>query len=94
MSGQTHSIEEVDLGTLLSHQLRTPLSAVKWHTEMMLDGDTGQLTPDQRTYLEQIFVGYQQTAAVISELLQSLTAEADIQHNHGLITSIKEGETT
>jgi signal transduction histidine kinase len=70
---QTHNNQGMHIPTLLSHQLRSPLSAIKWHTEMMLDGDTGQLTVEQREYLEYIFSGYQQTAAMIDELLHNLT---------------------
>jgi signal transduction histidine kinase len=64
---------EVQIGTLLSHQLRSPLSVIKWHTEMMLDGDAGQLTVEQREYLEHIHAGYQQTAAMIDSLLRNIT---------------------
>lgn len=41
--------------SLASHQLRTPLASVNWYTEMLLDGDAGELTEDQHTYITEIF---------------------------------------
>lgn len=35
-----------ELLSIVSHQLATPVSAVKWNLEMMLDGDDGKLTKE------------------------------------------------
>lgn len=31
----------------IAHNLRTPLSVIRWHTEMLLAGDFGALSPEQ-----------------------------------------------
>jgi len=43
-----------ELLSIVSHQLATPISAVKWNLEMMVDGDMGELTKDQKEHLKTI----------------------------------------
>ncbi len=38
-----------------SHQLRTPLSVIRWCTVMFLDGMLGEISKEQRGYLEKIY---------------------------------------
>jgi PAS domain S-box-containing protein len=40
--------------SLASHQLRTPLSTIRWYTEMVLAGDMGEINEKQRKYIEEI----------------------------------------
>jgi len=40
--------------SITSHQLRTPLSSIRWYTEMMLAGDTGKLTERQTNFLNDL----------------------------------------
>lgn len=55
--------------SMASHQLRTPLTAVKGYVSMVLDGDAGELTPGQRKMLGQAFTSSQRMSSLISDLL-------------------------
>ncbi len=55
--------------SMASHQLRTPLTSVKGYVSMVLDGDVGPITPQQRELLNQSFQSSQRMANLISDLL-------------------------
>jgi PAS domain S-box-containing protein len=40
--------------SLVSHQLRTPLTNMNWRLEMLIDGEAGKLTDEQKKYLAEI----------------------------------------
>jgi signal transduction histidine kinase len=55
--------------SMASHQLRTPLTAVKGYISMVLDGDAGELNHMQRKLLDQAFVSSQRMVFLIADLL-------------------------
>jgi len=55
--------------SLASHQLRTPLSAVRWCAEMLLNGDAGRLSVEQSQYVEEIYRGNQRMTTLVKALL-------------------------
>lgn len=53
--------------SLASHQLRTPLSVIKWYTEMLLSGDATKI--QKKEYTEQIYQSTKNAVDIVDTLL-------------------------
>jgi len=76
--------------SLASHQLRTPLSAINWYSEMLLDGDAGKLNKDQHEYMKEIFEGNQRMVELVDSLLNVSRIEVGKLKNDPRDTSMLE----
>ena len=55
--------------SVAAHQLRTPLSTIKWTIRMILDGDVGEVSEEQRELLEQTYISNERMIRLINDLL-------------------------
>ena len=55
--------------TVAAHQLRTPASATKWTTKMLLDGDLGELTKEQKEAVEKAYIANNKMINLVNALL-------------------------
>ena len=71
---------KTDFITLSSHQLRTPLSAIKWFVEIMLTERMGKLNKKQEEYLKEIQRSNERAIALVNDLLQVSRAQEGKLH--------------
>lgn len=57
-----------DFLSMIVHQLRTPLAATKWIFKMMMDGDLGKISPEQRNIIERGFESNDQMIRMLAEI--------------------------
>ena len=55
--------------SMASHQLRTPLTSIKGYISMLIEGDLGDLTKDQKKVLSEAFVSSERMVRLIGDFL-------------------------
>ena len=58
-----------ELISLASHQLRTPLSAINWYVEVLLKNELGNLNPEQRSYVEEVYKANKKMLELVYDFL-------------------------
>lgn len=67
---------KTDFVAVASHQLRTPVTEIKWRVESFLDGSYGTLSPGQKEQTNNLLVSAEKMIRLIDELLRFVDAEA------------------
>jgi len=65
---------------IISHQLRTPLTAVRWNIESLLRGEVGDLSKRQEEVLRITDKNYQNVLVMISDWVEALEVERGLLH--------------
>jgi len=75
--------------SLSAHQLRTPLSAIKWTLRMLLDGDLGKITAEQKEFLEKTYKSNERMINLINDLLDVTRIEEGRYLDKPVFTNIE-----
>lgn len=54
---------------LASHQLRTPITAISWFSEMLLERESGELNAEQRDQINHIYLSNQRLTLIVEAML-------------------------
>ncbi len=70
-NAQLRHLDEVkdEFMSMASHQLRTPLTSIKGYLSMVIEGDVGKITPQQRVLLEEAFNSSERMVRLIADFL-------------------------
>jgi signal transduction histidine kinase len=66
---------KINFISVASHQLRTPLTPMRWFSEMLLSGDLGEMKPEQKKLVEDIYKSVDRMVNLINLLLQIARVE-------------------
>jgi len=55
--------------SMASHQLRTPLTSIKGYVSMLMDGDVGTVTSEQKHLLQEAFISSERMVRLIGDFL-------------------------
>jgi signal transduction histidine kinase len=74
---RTHQLQFKDeFLSQVSHELRSPLSAIRQFVTILLDGLAGELQPEQHEYMEIVLRNVKQLQSMISDLLEVTRVQA------------------
>ncbi len=61
--------------SMVGHQLRTPISSTRWIIESLLEGDLGELSQNQKEYLNELYKSNEKLRKFLNELLNVIRLE-------------------
>lgn len=75
--------------SIASHQLRTPLTSIRWYSEVLSDGSMGPLSETQADFLKEIYQGSIRLFRTIDTLLALSRVESGKFQEHPVIMDAK-----
>jgi signal transduction histidine kinase len=80
----------------VSHELRTPLTYITGYTDLLLEGEMGELNADQHEGLQVVFAKAQTLARLVNDIITLQTVEGgDVHYEHfGLPDLLREAATS
>lgn len=67
--GEAGQSPQMDFIALTAHQLKKPLSEIKLSLQMLLDGDFGEITKEQKNFIERILERNETLICLVGDLL-------------------------
>lgn len=58
-----------DFLNIASHELRTPMTSIKWYLSMMMDGDIGKIDDEANVYLGKVYAMVEGLLSLINDML-------------------------
>lgn len=69
--------QQTDFISMITHQLRTPLSGVKWTLDMLMNDEAGPTTPEQHKWLREAFISNEEVIRLVDEILTAFRLDSD-----------------
>jgi len=64
--------------SIAAHQLRTPLSGLKWALNMLIEGEAGPISDQQKVLLMKSYEGNERLVGLVNEMLQANRIERGV----------------
>ncbi|MDP2663913.1 MAG: ATP-binding protein [bacterium] len=76
--------------SLVAHQLKSPLSAIKWTLKMLMEGDLGKITQKQSEFIGKTYDANERMISLINDLLNVARIEEGRYVYNPVLTSIED----
>lgn len=63
--------EKIEFFHLMAHKLRSPISIIKWYTELLTDKSVGTLNDRQKEYFNEIYKASEKLNEIIDSFLKT-----------------------